>query len=46
MIACNGWLDVFLYASARADIVLTEYPPGEEVGLEIDPLSARKISTR
>jgi hypothetical protein len=34
MIACNGWLDVLLYASTRADIVFAEYPPGEEVGLE------------
>lgn len=34
LIACNGWLDALLYASTRADIVLTEMPPGEEVGLE------------
>lgn len=34
MIACNGWLDVLLYASTRSDIVFSEYPPGEEVGLE------------
>ena len=34
MIACNGWLDVLLYASTRADIVFAEYPPGEETGLE------------
>jgi hypothetical protein len=34
MIACNGWLDVLLYASTRADIVFTEYPPGEDVGLD------------
>jgi hypothetical protein len=34
MIACNGWLDVLLYASTRADIVFSEYPPGEETGLE------------
>jgi hypothetical protein len=34
MIACNGWLDVILYASTRADIVFSEYPPGEEAGLE------------
>ncbi len=34
MIACNGWLDVILYASTRADIVFSEYPPGEEIGLE------------
>ncbi|QSZ30497.1 hypothetical protein DSL72_000051 [Monilinia vaccinii-corymbosi] len=34
MIACNGWLDVLLYASTRADIVFSGYPPGEETGLE------------
>jgi hypothetical protein len=34
MIACNGWLDVLLYASTRADIVFSELPPGEETGLE------------
>jgi hypothetical protein len=34
MIACNGWLDVILYASTRADIVFSEYPPGEDTGLE------------
>jgi hypothetical protein len=34
MIACNGWLDVLLYASTRADIVFSEYPPGEEAGIE------------
>jgi hypothetical protein len=34
MIACNGWLDVILYASTRAEIVFSEYPPGEETGLE------------
>ena len=34
MIACNGWLDVLLYASTRAEIVFAEYAPGEEVGLE------------
>jgi hypothetical protein len=34
MIACNGWLDVLIYASTRADIVFAEYPPGEEVGLD------------
>jgi hypothetical protein len=34
MIACNGWLDVLLYASTRADIVFSEFPPGEETGLE------------
>jgi hypothetical protein len=34
MIACNGWLDVLLYASTRADIVFAEYPPGEEIGLD------------
>lgn len=34
MIACNGWLDVLLYASTRADIVFSEFPPGEETGLD------------
>ncbi|TVY80716.1 hypothetical protein LSUE1_G005762 [Lachnellula suecica] len=34
LIACNGWLDVLLYASTRADIVFAESPPGEETGLE------------
>lgn len=34
LIACNGWLDVILYASTRADIVFSEYPPGDETGLE------------
>ncbi|RDL40474.1 Family A G protein-coupled receptor-like protein [Venustampulla echinocandica] len=33
MIACNGWLDVLLYASTRADIVFAELPPSEETGL-------------
>jgi hypothetical protein len=34
MIACNGWLDVILYASTRADIVFSERPPGQDTGLE------------
>jgi hypothetical protein len=34
MIACNGWLDVLLYASTRADIVFSEFPPGQDTGLE------------
>jgi hypothetical protein len=34
MIACNGWLDVLLYASTRSNIVFSEYPPGEDTGLE------------
>ncbi|APA10104.1 hypothetical protein sscle_06g048740 [Sclerotinia sclerotiorum 1980 UF-70] len=34
MIACNGWLDVLLYASTRAEIVFSEFPPGEDTGLE------------
>lgn len=34
MIACNGWLDVLLYASTRSDIVFSENPPGENTGLE------------
>lgn len=34
MIACNGWLDVLLYTSTRADIVFTAYPPTEDIGLD------------
>jgi hypothetical protein len=34
MIACNGWLDVLLYASTRSEIVFSEFPPSEETGLE------------
>ncbi|KAK0124577.1 hypothetical protein ONS95_009526 [Cadophora gregata] len=34
MIACNGWLDVLLYASTRSDIVFSEDPPGENTGLD------------
>ncbi|KFY79884.1 hypothetical protein V499_01189 [Pseudogymnoascus sp. VKM F-103] len=34
MIACNGWLDVLLYSTTRADIVLTAYPPSDDIGLE------------
>lgn len=34
MIACNGWLDVLLYATTRADIVFTSYPPSDSIGLE------------
>ncbi len=34
MIACNGWLDVILYASTRADIVFSEFPPGHDTGLD------------
>jgi hypothetical protein len=34
MIACNGWLDVLLYASTRADIVFCDLPPGESTGLD------------
>ncbi|KAH8589961.1 G protein-coupled glucose receptor regulating Gpa2-domain-containing protein [Bisporella sp. PMI_857] len=34
MIACNGWMDVLLYASTRRDIVFSEHAPGEETGLE------------
>ena len=34
LIACNGWLDVLLYASTRADIVFAELPPGDDTGLE------------
>jgi hypothetical protein len=34
MIACNGWLDVILYASTRADIVFSEFPPGDDTGLD------------
>lgn len=34
MIACNGWLDVLLYATTRRAIVFSEAPPSEETGLE------------
>ncbi|KAL2074675.1 hypothetical protein VTL71DRAFT_8454 [Oculimacula yallundae] len=34
MIACNGWLDVLLYASTRSDIVFSEDAPDESTGLE------------
>ncbi|KFY68712.1 hypothetical protein V496_00856 [Pseudogymnoascus sp. VKM F-4515 (FW-2607)] len=34
MIACNGWLDVLLYATTRADIVFTAYPPLDDIRLE------------
>lgn len=34
MIACNGWLDVILYASTRADIVFSEFPPGPNTGID------------
>lgn len=34
MIACNGWLDVLLYTSTRADIVFAAYPPTENIGLD------------
>jgi len=34
MIACNGWLDVLLYASTRAEIVFSLDAPAEETGLE------------
>lgn len=34
MIASNGWLDVLLYATTRREIVFSDYPPGEDTGLE------------
>jgi len=34
MIACNGWLDVVLYASTRSEIVFGEDPTRENNGLE------------
>jgi hypothetical protein len=34
MIACNGWLDVLLYASTRADIVFADFPPSEDAGID------------
>jgi len=34
MIACNGWLDVLLYASTRSEIVFSDGMPGEDVGLD------------
>lgn len=34
MIACNGWLDVLLYTSTRADIIYSAYPPTEDIGLD------------
>ena len=34
MIACNGWLDVLLYTSTRADIVFAEHPDSDDIGLD------------
>jgi hypothetical protein len=34
MIACNGWLDVLLYAGTRADIMFATNPPTEDIGLD------------
>ena len=34
MIASNGWLDVLLYTSTRADIVFAADPPTEDIGLD------------
>ncbi|KAH8815549.1 G protein-coupled glucose receptor regulating Gpa2-domain-containing protein [Xylogone sp. PMI_703] len=34
MIACNGWLDVLLYASTRAEIVFSESRPDEDAGID------------
>jgi len=34
MIASNGWLDVLLYATTRADIVFAIYPLLEDIGLD------------
>jgi len=46
MIACNGWLDVLLYASTRADIVFSEFPPGQETGLETFAFMGKGHSSR
>ncbi|KAF3356959.1 hypothetical protein VDGD_04720 [Verticillium dahliae] len=34
MIACNGWLDVLLYATTRRSIVFSDLPPSQDTGLE------------
>ncbi|KAM0327594.1 hypothetical protein ACHAQA_005887 [Verticillium albo-atrum] len=34
MIACNGWLDVLLYATTRRSIVFSDVPPSQDTGLE------------
>ena len=44
MIACNGWLDVLLYASTRADIVFCDLPPGEGTGLDTFNFMGRRMS--
>jgi hypothetical protein len=46
MIACNGWLDVLLYASTRADIVFSEFPPGPETGLDTYTFIGKGNSSR
>ena len=43
MIACNGWLDVLLYASTRADIVFCDLPPGEATGLNTFNFMGRQL---
>lgn len=44
MIACNGWLDVLLYASTRADIVFAEVPPGEGTGLDTFNFMGKQVT--
>lgn len=34
MIACNGWLDVLLYASTRRSILFSDAPPSQDTGIE------------
>jgi hypothetical protein len=45
MIACNGWLDVLLYASTRADIVFCDLPPGESTGLDTFNFMGRSLQS-
>jgi hypothetical protein len=45
MIACNGWLDVLLYASTRADIVFCDLPPGESTGLNTFNFMGRHLQS-
>ncbi|CAG8949404.1 hypothetical protein HYFRA_00005033 [Hymenoscyphus fraxineus] len=44
MIACNGWLDVLLYASTRSDIVFAEMPPGEGTGLDTFNFMGKQVT--
>lgn len=34
IIACNGWLDVLLYASTRRTILFSDAPPSQDTGLD------------